>query len=265
MVVVRSLKDIISIKIKARHDSPCDQFNRLFMTKMFLIAAVIMGFDYFSDRVSCIHPKDSELSKEFVHSACWISGFYIYEEMRENLLGSGYYGIPYKIQLDGIDFGGQLCDTTERIKYRTCVKMTRVYYLQYQWMPFYIGALGVLYYLPYILFRVVNEDLISLKNVLKSVSNDADHIVRNYFNYKVNSIGKLRIRVVMNLLIKCLYIVVNLFGFYFTNYLLHGNYKTYGVDYLNWAQTENNQHRHIPVAKRQMAKPGKKTVFQQIF
>jgi len=143
MVVVRSLKDIISIKIKARHDSPCDQFNRLFMTKMFLIASVIMGFDYFSDRVTCIHPKDTELSKEFVHSACWISGFYIYEEMRENFLESGYYGIPYKIQYNGIDIGGQLCDTQDKVKHRPCVEMTRVYYLQYQWMPFYIGTLGV--------------------------------------------------------------------------------------------------------------------------
>ena len=78
MVVVRSLKDILALKIKARDDSPCDQFSRLFMTKMFLIAAVIMGFDYFSDRISCIHPKKTDLSKEFIHAACWISGFYVY-------------------------------------------------------------------------------------------------------------------------------------------------------------------------------------------
>jgi len=128
-------------------------------------------------------------------------------------------------------------------------------------MPFYIGTLGVLYYLPYILFRVVNEDLISLKNVLKSVAGDADHIVRNYFNYKINSVGKLRIRVLLNLFIKFLYIVVNLFGFFFTNYLLHGNYKLHGTDYLKWARSDNNNHKHVPIVKRQMAKPGELSGF----
>jgi len=257
MVVVRSLKDIISIKIKARHDSPCDQFNRLFMSKMFLISAVIMGLDYFSDRVTCIPPKNTELSNEFIHSACWISGFYIYEEMRENFLESGYYGIPYRIQYDGIDNGGQLCNTQDRIKRRPCSEMTRVYYLQYQWMPFYIGTLGVLYYLPYILFRIVNVDLISLKSVLKSVTKDTDHIVRNYFNYKINSVGKLRVKILANLFIKCLYIVVNLFGFYFTDFLLHDNYIHYGIKYINWAQLNMTRNRHVPIMKRQVAKPGR--------
>uniref|UniRef100_A0A7M5XBA1 Innexin n=1 Tax=Clytia hemisphaerica TaxID=252671 RepID=A0A7M5XBA1_9CNID len=257
MVVVRSLKDILALKIKARHDSPCDQFSRLFMTKMFLIAAVIMGFDYFSDRISCIHPKKTDLTKEFIHAACWISGFYVYKEMRDRPRESGYYGIPYKIDHDGIDTQTQQLCLTNNVKvFRPeCQSMTRIYYLQYQWMPFYIGALGVLYYLPYILFRIINVDLISLKSVLKSVTSDADHIVRNYFNYKINSISKLRMRVVLNLFVKCLYIVVNLFGFYFTDYLLHGNYRSYGTEYVRWARSDSARS-HLPIKFRKGPKPG---------
>ena len=77
--------------------------------------------------------------------------------MRDRPRESGYYGIPYKIDHDGIDSQTQQLCLTNNVKvFRPeCQAMTRIYYLQYQWMPFYIGALGVLYYLPYILFRCV--------------------------------------------------------------------------------------------------------------
>ena len=45
--------------------------------------------------------------------------------------------------------------------------MTRQYYLQYQWMPFYIASLSILFYMPYIIFRIINTDIISLKTTLE--------------------------------------------------------------------------------------------------
>lgn len=44
-----------------------------------------------------------------------------------------------------------------------CQPMVKRYYLQYQWMPFYIATLSLLFYMPYVLFRIVNTDMISLK------------------------------------------------------------------------------------------------------
>ena len=58
---IGSIKDILSIKIKTRHDSYTDQFVRIFMSKMFIISALVMGVDFFNDKVSCIVPKDSNL------------------------------------------------------------------------------------------------------------------------------------------------------------------------------------------------------------
>ena len=256
MVVARAVKDIFSIEIKARHDSYCDQFSRLFMTKILIIASVIMGFDYYSDRVSCMTPTNSYLSKEFIHSVCWISGFYIYEEMRYNLDESSHYGIPQNINRDGIDQSGQLCSKTDMFGVNErCKPMTKLYYLQYQWMPFYIGTLAVLYYTPYIVFRIVNTDLVSLKEAIKLENHDSDDIVKNYFNYKVNPISRLRLRIWSNILVKILYIVANFFAFYFTDYLLLGNYIGYGTKYLDWSKMGTTS-THVQINQRKTPKPG---------
>ena len=261
-VAARSLKDLLSIKIKSRHDSYSDQFSRLFMTKMFVIASVIMGVDYFSDRVSCIVPTASGLSKDYVHSVCWISGFFIYTEMEHRQHESSYYGIPSMIENDGINQLNKLCamyihgQRQSKERNHGCEPMTKIFYLQHQWMPFYIASLGILYYLPYVVFRIVNTDLISLKSSLKAISCDSDEIVRNYFNYKINPILHLRIRVFLNILIKVLYIIVNISGFYLTNYLLLGNYAHYGIDYIFWAR-ENSSVAH-DIKMRSYPKPGNK-------
>ncbi|XP_066935891.1 innexin inx2-like [Clytia hemisphaerica] len=260
MVVVRSLKDIISIKIKPRHDSPCDQFSRIFMTKMLLIASVVMGFQYFSDKINCLQAHKSDVSKDFVHAACWISGLYVYKERKlvENQI---YPGIPSNLKMDGFTSESyHPCDSTSasNMGVGMCTKLTREYYLHYQWMPFYIGALAIFYYLPYVLFRIINVDLISLKSVLESVTGDADHIVRNYFNYKINSIGKLRMRIFLNVIVKCAYVIANLFGFFFTDYLLNGNYRNYGFDYMDWARDSTDEN-HIGLRyRRRIEKPGNK-------
>ena len=274
MVVVRSLKDILSIKIKPRHDSPCDQFSRLLMTKMLLIAAFLMGFDYFSDKIQCTNTSPN-MSKDFTHSQCWISGLYIYKDIQmHDFLKIGgrknfpyiFYGIPKDLAMDGIEqfkridnFGQSyvdLCETKEKTS-DICKPMTRVYYLQYQWMPLYIGALALLYYLPYIMFRLVNVDLLSLKSSLKSVTGDADHIVRNYFNYKINAVGTLRVRIFLNVLVKCFYIFVNLFAFLFTDYLLYNKFRSYGMDYIEWAkQSTHESNHHFRFRKSRTVKPG---------
>ncbi|XP_057296182.1 uncharacterized protein LOC130625129 [Hydractinia symbiolongicarpus] len=256
MVIVRALKDVISIKFKTRHDSFCDQFSRVFMTKIFLMASVIMGFDYFSDKVTCMTPKGSTLSKDFIHSVCWISGFYIYEEMKDRLDESSYFGIPLRIKRNGIDSLGRLCETRDQNRiYKSCHPMTKLYYLQYQWLPFYVGALAVLYYLPYIIFRLVNSDLVSLKRAVKSFTTDADNIVQNYFNYRINPIQKLRFRVWLNILVKVLYVVVTVSSFLSTDYLLLGNFVGYGKSYINWGHF-NVTMAHNKARNRITPKPG---------
>ena len=57
-------------------------------------------------------------------------------------------------------------------------------------MPFYIGTLAIVYYLPYILFRIVNSDIMELKEDIASPGdNDTStekeglRVANTYFRY----------------------------------------------------------------------------------
>lgn len=258
MVVLGTLKDILTVSFKQRHDSYSDQFNRIFMTKMLLIASIVIGVDYFSDQVNCMIPKDAKHSKEFFNAACWITGFYIFDEMTTRLHESAYFGIPRRVDYDGINkLTNDLCQTRNQHDGRIldCLPMTKVYYLHFQWMPVYMGSLSMLFYLPYVAFRIANSDLISLKKELKRPTDDTNQIIRNYFNYSVNSLCQLRVRIWWNVMVKLTYVFLGLSAFYITDYLLLGKYLTFGTDYLTWYQ-QNNTLRHVHVRNSVRANAG---------
>ena len=238
-LITGSIKDILSIKLKSRQDAYTDQFSRIFMTKMFIISALIMSVDFFNDKVSCIE-SNSKMSSEFVHSACWIRGFYTFAELKNCTKQCGYFGIPQDIQMDGKNKKDVLCDTKK--EGNDCLPMTKQFFLQYQYFPFYIASLAVFYFIPYIFFRAVNSDIMSLKCYMKSSSITCPKkIAETYFNYKMNGgQSKLRLKVVLNIGVKILYVVVNVVGFLCTDILLNYNYKSYGLKWIQWARSNDS-------------------------
>ena len=50
-----------------------------------------------------MYTLDGYMPDEFVHSACWIRGFYIYKEVENKTDECSYFGIPRDVQIDGID------------------------------------------------------------------------------------------------------------------------------------------------------------------
>ena len=83
----------------------------------------------------------------------------------------------------------------------------------------------MLSYLPYVFFRLFNNDLTSIEELInKDEENkfNAERITEKYFNYFANG-GKsmLRMRVLANFLLKFMYLNINVGGFYFTNNLLN--------------------------------------------
>lgn len=236
--VDESISGFLSIKIKPRQDGASDQYNRILMVKMCLLSAVIVGMNYFSDQVSCIVANNiGEDIESFVGSTCWIQGFYIYKEMIHRVKDSGYYGIPRNIDYDGLNSEGELCATTNRAldKVPGCKPMEKAFYLQFQYLPFYIAILSLFYYAPYMLFKTVNTDMFCLKETLKSDGATAEEIIASYFSYSEEGKRRKRTTVLANIAIKLVYVLVNVFALFATDRIFDGNYLMFGTRWAEWA------------------------------
>ena len=157
-VFIKDVKRILSIQIKPRHDGLFDQYSRIFMPKILLLSSLAVGVNWYVDKLTCTISEKVEFSHEFINEACWINGFYIYRNMTDKM--TQYYGIPGDISKDGLSKeDGSLCSVKE--KGQICVRMDKLYYIQYQWFPFLIASLMTLYFIPHIVFKIVNADLVS--------------------------------------------------------------------------------------------------------
>lgn len=183
-------------------------------------------------------------------------GLYIYDELRHKKNFDGYYGIPDELDQNGTYPSDHItCEASP--KNTNCKPMKKLFYLQYQWFPFFLAIMAFLYYLPYIVFRYVNNDLASLKNDIKSQSPDIDAIVKNYFNRCVNSSTRQMLKVVLNILIKILYLIVNICVFSFTDSVLNGDFKTFGSKWIDWSKL-SNENAYNYINKREFIKAGEK-------
>jgi len=260
-LLIDAVGSIIDIKVKRREDGITDQYNRVIMCKMCIILAAVVGCNYFSDMVDCIvdgNAAEALAGNAFVGATCWIQGFYIYAELKTRLSESAYYGLPRNMDYDGLNKNGVLCSTTDRASdaISTCIPMTKVYYLQYQYMPFLLSAFAMFFYLPYLVFKATNTDLLCLKETMKEDSVSADAIIEGYFDYNKNTKRSMRYRVLMNIFIKVLYLLSNLFAFYSIDALIHGDYSNYGAKMISWSQLTNSQAHDHSLKIRATAKPG---------
>ncbi|XP_065649982.1 innexin inx2 [Hydra vulgaris] len=236
-IITGNLKSLLTIKFKPRHDTFTDQFNRIFMVKMAMVASFLLGLNWFKDTITCIVPASAGIDKGYVAQGCWIQGFYIYKELKRVPGLLGYYGVPKDIYQDGMFEDGTLCKSSEK----NCIPMTKTFYLQYQWFPFYIASLGLLYYFPYIVFRFVNTDLISLRTSIKAINVNIDDLVKNYFNYQINPPNRMRMRLFGNLGVKLSYLIVNVVAFTVTDGLINNDFGSYGFKWLGWSKGTNQE------------------------
>ena len=73
-LITGNIKKLLQLKFKKRHDSLTDQYNRIFMVKMFMISSMILGLNWFKGTFRCIVPKFSGLDKGYIHQVCWLQG-----------------------------------------------------------------------------------------------------------------------------------------------------------------------------------------------
>jgi len=116
-----SLMNVVTFKQKSRYDHVTDQYTRLFMPKLFFAASIVMAWNYFNDRVTCAISDNVAIDHNFVHSTCWIKGFFVYREMEERMELSAYFGIPEDINKDGIDKDGNTILATSVVVYKLII------------------------------------------------------------------------------------------------------------------------------------------------
>jgi len=256
MAVTDDIKGLLSIKIKPRQDSYTDQFLRILMVKIMLMGALLVGLNWYSDKITCIIPGALGVDGGFVSSACWINGLYVYEAIRYHANEVGYYGIPRDVNIDGMLADGKtLCSTTDRAHSRNsdCIPMEKTFFLQYQYMTFFMLAMAALYYSPYAIFRKNNEDMNSLKGSITDAS--AEAIVKNYFNDNVNSKTKMRIRILGDIVVKILYVIVSIVALVVTDGVLNGRFLSYGISWTDWSKLSNAM-AYDYMGRREFPKPG---------
>ncbi|XP_066936015.1 innexin shaking-B-like [Clytia hemisphaerica] len=257
--LVESVREILSVSQKTRYDSFSDRYNRIFMVKVMIVGTLFLGFNWYADKIHCMVSPDVKLSYDFVSEACWTQGFYIYPSILPEKDTVAYYGIPTNLDNDGrYASNGKFCvasPTRGNSKDEECVPMKKRFFLQYQYMPFFVAALGLFFYLPYVIFKLVNTDLVLLKSDIKSMQ-DADKILQAYFcRTSQNHLNQMRAKVIANYLIKMLYIFSNLSAFFLVNEIFDGRFIAYGVSWSNW-QNMANEVAYDYMGRREQPRPG---------
>ncbi|XP_057312887.1 uncharacterized protein LOC130654342 [Hydractinia symbiolongicarpus] len=221
---------LLSTVKKSNIDSLFDRYSRVFMTLVLTLSGLIMIVEFYAHGMSCMIRGEDSTTQLYIHNWCWSNGLFIYKELVQFPNSSFYHGLPENLEETGmIENTTSTCTFDARYSTKElagCKAMTREYFRQYQWLPFYFIFLAFLYYAPYSMFKFVNTDLLSLRtNVEKRVGKQ---IIDAYFNHDVNPIIELWLRTALGIFVKVLYIVVNVFAFRYTASLLNGDYAKYG-------------------------------------
>lgn len=67
----------------------------------------------------------------------------------------------------------------------------------------------------------------------------AEDVVQNYFNHRVNSPSQMRMRIVGDILVKVIYITVNVVALLILDGVLNNGFIAYGVLWSDWAKLDN--------------------------
>ena len=115
--------------------------------------------------------------------------------------------------------------------------MEKTFFLQYQWFPIGVAALAFLYYLPYLLFCIVNADIIALKDMIKKKKTDEikyDSLIAKYFTPNRKTASFANARILLNVVVKILYVVANVVSMIVIDLSLNGEFIGYGADWAKW-------------------------------
>ena len=107
-------------------------------------------------------------------------------------------------------------------------------------MPFLLGVIALMYFLPYLIHKIVNDDIVRLNREIEKKSPSAQTIYERYFkNHKRNTAN--RYRQYSILFVKVLYVVVNVGAFLLLNNILNGLFVGFGSKWFKWVRLDNTE------------------------
>ena len=121
-------------------------------------------------------------------------------------------------------------------------------------MPFFIGTLATIFYVPYLLYRNVNSDLVLLQDEIKRKDPAVDKIAKHFFKKGMSCCDSL-LPILFNFVIKILYVASNVVSFISCDYVLNGGFSMYGKKWIQWTQL-NNTMAYDYMGMRDFPKPG---------
>ena len=100
------------------------------------------------------------------------------------------------------------------------------------------------------MFRIINEDLISLKDIVKYQDPNIKDIVNNYFNNGINENKRQNIRILLNIVVKIFYLLANVITFECTDNFFNGKFRGYGTSWIYWAGLSNSDaYNYVGIRK----------------
>lgn len=128
-------------------------------------------------------------------------------------------------------------------------------------MPFLLGVLAILYYLPYLVFKSANDDIVKLQVKIKcknKASTKADEIFRLFFKSRNRNFlfdTQLSSRHLQIMCVKIFYVAVNVGVLFGLNAILHGRFIGYGGKMIDWYK-QNHTERFDYMGSTEHPKPG---------
>jgi hypothetical protein len=107
-------------------------------------------------------------------------------------------------------------------------------------MPFLLGAIALIYFLPYLYHKNINYDIVCLKRDLEKDKPSSQAIYIRYFKNR-NKNTQNKYRQPLNLLVKVFYIVVNVGTFLVLDNILNGLFVSFGSKWFKWVSLENTE------------------------